>query len=418
MKRFAIVSTLLLAVCSVPVNAAQNADSSAAPADSREGNTTELTVIVKEVRGIVQVREGDDQPWQAAKTDMKLTQGAEFRTGPRSSVVFVIPPDQTVVLDRLGTMKVLQAIKEADGKVKTDLGVKYGRTLYDIDTSSGVEHESTIRSPTNTLAVRGTNVVMSSFAGMPTTARWNQRGFNANKHSQAVFTDNANGQSVTFGGGNQDAQIRAGDTSAAQTGLSRTLLQTGGPQGKGDGALAQSQAGVKPGIAREAKSQLESTVNLAQAFNDVARPQLLRDQQIKFNIIWDAPVADVDVKVTLTNSTGGKETIYTHPAAAGGTHAVPTRTGPLTGIKAIVNDSLGGGSPNGGVEMIQSTKGAPVGTYDFQVFIAPNTGVDPVPYTLQVLKNGVEIDRFENTVTPNTPTTHQFQIPPGGGAAN
>src|SRR5207248_4815206 len=55
-----------------------------------------------------------------------------------------------------GTVKVLQAVNDG-GKLKTNLGMRYGRTRYDIE-AGGREHESTITSPSSTLAVRGTKV--------------------------------------------------------------------------------------------------------------------------------------------------------------------------------------------------------------------------------------------------------------------
>jgi hypothetical protein len=76
--------------------------------------------------------------------------------GPRSAVRFTIPPDQTVTLDRLGTLQVLRANFE-NGKIMTDLGMKYGRTRYDIE-SAGREHDAKVHSPNSVLAVRGTKV--------------------------------------------------------------------------------------------------------------------------------------------------------------------------------------------------------------------------------------------------------------------
>src|SRR5207237_494997 len=40
---------------------------------------------------------------------------------------------------------------------ETDLGIKYGRTRYDLE-GGGLEHQSVLRSPNATLAVRGTRV--------------------------------------------------------------------------------------------------------------------------------------------------------------------------------------------------------------------------------------------------------------------
>jgi hypothetical protein len=129
-------------------------DAPAAPAAAEPQGA--MKIVVNEVKGLVQVRTAADQPWKKAEAGMELTEGAEFRTGPKSSVVCTIPPDQTIVLDRLGTVKVAEAIRTGT-KVKTDLVMKYGRTDYAIE-AAGREHESTIRSPSSTLAVRGTSV--------------------------------------------------------------------------------------------------------------------------------------------------------------------------------------------------------------------------------------------------------------------
>jgi hypothetical protein len=128
-----------------------------APAPAAAGGAQgAMKIVVGEVKGLVQVRTAPDQPWKKAEAGMELTEGAEFRTGPKSSVVCTIPPDQTIVLDRLGTVKVAEAIRTGT-KIKTDLVMKYGRTDYAIE-AAGREHESTIRSPSSTLAVRGTQV--------------------------------------------------------------------------------------------------------------------------------------------------------------------------------------------------------------------------------------------------------------------
>jgi len=128
-----------------------------APAPAPDGIAA-LKVTIEAVTGNVQVRGNEDQPWQAAKVGMVVDQGAEFRTGPRSSVRCSIPPDQSFTLDRLGTMKVLQALRDGN-KLKTDMVMKYGRTKYSVE-AAGLEHEGTIASPSGTLAVRGTVVAL------------------------------------------------------------------------------------------------------------------------------------------------------------------------------------------------------------------------------------------------------------------
>src|SRR5438270_3811914 len=71
-----------------------------------------------------------------------------IRRLPRSTLF----PYTTLFRSRLGTVKVLQALRDGD-KLKTDMLMKYGRTKYSVE-AAGLEHESTIASPSGTLAVR------------------------------------------------------------------------------------------------------------------------------------------------------------------------------------------------------------------------------------------------------------------------
>src|SRR5436309_2221132 len=156
--RSSIAWGVVSALAGLPTHAAMLADAPAAqtqPASTQPAQGA-LRVTVAEVTGNVQVRSDEKAPWQKATVGMVVDEGAEFRTGPRSSVRCTIPPDQSFTLDRLGTVKVLQALRKGD-KLKTDMMMKYGRTKYSVE-AAGLEHESTIASPSGTLAVRGTVV--------------------------------------------------------------------------------------------------------------------------------------------------------------------------------------------------------------------------------------------------------------------
>jgi hypothetical protein len=142
--RFVAMLSCLLLVAQI--GRGQGATSSPAP----------LQITVTGVEGIVQVRDASDKPWQKATVGMNVSEGAEFRTGPRSAVRVLIPPDQTITLDRLGVVKLMQAVQQGN-VVKTKVGMPYGRTRYDIE-EAGIEHQSQLVSPSSTLAIRGTKV--------------------------------------------------------------------------------------------------------------------------------------------------------------------------------------------------------------------------------------------------------------------
>jgi hypothetical protein len=173
---------------------------------------TAMKVVVQEVKGLVQVRTADGQPWQPAKVGMEVNEGAEFRTGPRSSVTCVIPPDQTIVLDRLGTVKVAEAVRSGD-KIKTDLVMKYGRSSYAIE-AAGAQHESTIRSPSSTLAVRGTRVSLYDQPPFVPEAR---------SFTGRATYQNAKRQ-LRLGGPGRGARIRADRADAADSALGETVV--------------------------------------------------------------------------------------------------------------------------------------------------------------------------------------------------
>jgi hypothetical protein len=180
---------------------------------SRPAAATSLTATITAIEGIVQVRQNEDAPWQKATVGMKLSEGAEFRTGPRSAVRFEIPPDQTVTLDRLGTVKLIEAIQKQD-TVKTDLGMKYGRVRYDVE-AAGLAHDSNIHSPGSALAVRGTRVSLYDqppFAPQATSLT-----------GRAAFR-NARRQMVGFGG-KAKASVTSEQTSPAQSALVDSILQ-------------------------------------------------------------------------------------------------------------------------------------------------------------------------------------------------
>ena len=83
-----------------------------------------MAVVVAEVKGTVQVSTDDGKSgrWRRWRCGGP---GAQFRTGFRSSVTCVIPPDQQFTLESLGTVKVAEAAKAGE-RVKTDLVMKYG----------------------------------------------------------------------------------------------------------------------------------------------------------------------------------------------------------------------------------------------------------------------------------------------------
>ena len=97
----------------------------AAPA----GDAESLKVVVAEVVGKVAVSTDDAKTWKPATVGLEVGQGAQFRTGLKSSVTCVIPPDQTFKLESLSTIRVSEAVPPRDqGEHRIDHEVR-GRQL-------------------------------------------------------------------------------------------------------------------------------------------------------------------------------------------------------------------------------------------------------------------------------------------------
>jgi hypothetical protein len=104
-------------------------------------------------------------------------------------------------------------VRQASGKTKTDIGMKYGRTRYDIS-AGGLEHESTIRSPNSTLAVRGTKVSLTDTRPFPPEAvsLIGRAEFRSFKREVVAF------------GGKAKAKIDSSQGTAASTAFSLSVL--------------------------------------------------------------------------------------------------------------------------------------------------------------------------------------------------
>ena len=201
------------------------ADGTSAPASTSPAGPRKLNVIITGVEGdSAEVRKSEKDPWVRPRVGMVVHESAEFRTGPKSAIRFIIPPDQTFCLDCQGSTKVLEAV--ANGKkVKTDVGLAHGRVRTDIDKGTasstdpirieqaGIEHDATIRSPNSALALRGTKVSL-----------FDQEGFDPEAISLtgAALYINTRGQRVPFGG-QQRAAVSGSQTSAAEAAAQRTI---------------------------------------------------------------------------------------------------------------------------------------------------------------------------------------------------
>ncbi|MEX2216789.1 MAG: FecR domain-containing protein [Phycisphaeraceae bacterium] len=122
----------------------------------------QLKITIVAIQGFAQVKQAADKPWQPAKVGMELSPGADLRTALRSVVQIKIDPGHIITLDRLGTIKVIDAVQQGSN-VKTDIGMQYGRTSYEVEKATE-PHEATVHTPGTVMAVRGTFTINESDA--------------------------------------------------------------------------------------------------------------------------------------------------------------------------------------------------------------------------------------------------------------
>jgi len=363
---------------SPPVTTDAAVSSEPQPSEPRE-----LTATVTGMEGMVQYRTSDEEEWNPVRVGMEVTQGVEFRTGPRSAVRLVIPPDQTITLDRLGTMKLIEAIR-AGTKVKTDVGMKYGRTRYQIE-AAGLEHESKIASPNSTLAVRGTETTV--FDQPPYAPE-------AIVLTGRVDYKRANRGSIAFGGKGRRSAVSAEARDPADEALRGTFVDAGFANARTlaerEILLVQSRA---PFVVRNqitAVSALLDFISTADFTSTIDAPTNRTREApgaLSFDLVWDGP-ADLDLSITTPRS----ERLSAFPF-------VPSRDG-LIANSATNNVPSGGriefddqgpnepGAPlNGGRETAYWLNAYPSGKYVARVsYIESAVGQIPMPasYTLTI----------------------------------
>lgn len=404
-RRTHLVAPLLLALAAVPplVSAQDTQPAEATPPASQPAATApageegavegeRLRVIVQEVKGLVQVRQSPDQPWTKAAAKMELGEGAEFRTGPRSAVICTIPPDQTIVLDRLGTVTVAEAVRRG-GTTRTDLIMKYGRAEYEIE-AAGAKHDATIRSPSSTLAVRGTRVNL-----------YDQPPFTPEARS---FTGRAIYQyakrQTALGGPGRGARVRSDEGTAAESALGETVV---------DPSIGAARTGAENRLIASEVSRggvvnfdRQAGINVVTNSPPLSDEQLVADLPGRLNFVlrWTGD-ANVDLAVVdfkQDASTGfdpiPQELIFPgfdlQESLAGGVTAFDHR-----------------GGPGGGQEIVYYPASFPAGPYGIQALF--NSG-EQTPITFNAYLDGqpllFQVPRLDEN---GNVVTEPFTLPDG-----
>src|SRR5262245_50395837 len=323
-----------------------------------------LQITITGTLGKVQARPSPDKEWEAATVGMQLSEGAELRTGPKSSVRFNIGPDQVFTIDRYTAIQILKADFES-GKVFTDVGMKYGRTRYNVE-SAEREHDTKVRSPSSVLAVRGTEVSITDQPPFAPRA--------VSLTGRAQFRDLK--KQVNFGGVGKTQISEKKDTPAAFAKDQTVNDSRGSFAGRTENDDAQQ--GTLPTYGGSDFSDIGIFAFLGSARSGSfvtgigVRPI---DRQIIFQAFWfGAPFADVDLSVV---SPLGELVSITSPTSPS--------TGRFIGDQNLKPDGQNGiADANGsGSELIAWEISYPPGTYQVRA----------------ELKNAVQLDGQSTTVT-------------------
>ena len=346
---------LSLMLVSAPL--ARAADPATVP--TSETAAQHLTATVTTVVGQVQYRKTANEPWKPATVGLVLGEGAEFRTGIRSSVKFEIPPHQTITLDRLGVIKVLEAVQQ-NGKYTTDMGMKYGRTRYDIE-AAGVEHESTVRSPNGTLAVRDTDFAVDD-----------ERPFPPEAYRLSGTVDFSTAKRTISIGGAIPGNVKAvGDQNPADTSLTSAVVDP-----SSSSARTPAEASLVASVLSRGATLTENNPKLIPVVSGQTPPTESEIEKslpgnLTFVLFWTGN-ANLDLRVEVQNT--GEEL---YPATPLNT----TRSG-----GTIPYNDIGG--PTGGIEYAYWKNSFPSGLY----FLIVNdlSGV-PTNFTAEVFNHGTMV---------------------------
>ncbi len=396
-KRSAIFSMAIASALSIAASPANSANFVAADsmyyyvAQTTAPTTQEVEELSAEITGVegmVQVRASENEKWTKATVGMKFSKAnmVEFRTGPKSSVRCLIGPDQTFVLDRLGTVKLLDAYLDSD-KITTDLMMKYGRVRLDVETA-GVEHRSVIRSPTSTLAVRGTKVSL-----------YDQRPYVPEAVSLTGTAEYRDGKKqILFGKSNQGkTKVNSEKENAAELTIETNTVDP-------NASLARSA------------SETQLVDNL---ISKGATVTFDRTANIKV-ITGGRPLTDSQLIPTLPGSLTFVARWFTNADLnfSIGTPGGKNNAGEIlypTG--ALARNSSGGvvpfdhrGGPNGGMEVVYFPKGFPTGLYGMGLTLISG---EPTSAQVDVFQNGKRIGFFDGQGTVTTATVEVPKPTPG-----
>jgi hypothetical protein len=324
-----------------------------------------LQATIVGVKGNVRVRESEEAAWKPAAVGMVLGEAAEFHTGPRSAVQFTIPPDQTITVDSLGLVKLVQAVRDR-GKVITNVGMKYGRTRYTIE-AAGVEHEAKISSPSSTLAVRGTDFMEEDRRPFP---------FRAASFTGRVEVQDAKKRVFIGGRGTGRAAVDANSRSAADYAAQQTVVDPGQRLARTDAEAPLISALLSHGATIE--FDMEKGIRVVRGGRPLTDRELIpvlpgtldfvlrwnQDADLNLGVISPRPEGSTAnatiLPVSGLNIANGGQTAFDHRGGPRGGQEVVFFNTPPDGLYAIGIQNVSGSKAVARVDVFSNGKRVPI----------------------------------------------------------
>lgn len=352
----------------------------------------ELPIRVTKVVGYVQARQTEDQPWAKVEVGMTYREGAEFRTMPKTSVEFMIGDNKTAMLDRLGKLQVIEANRQETGKEKTDLGMSYGRTGYNVE-AAGEESENTVRTPSATLAIRGTKVIVGDEAGFdPYIFVADGRGLSSFSGAERLAAE--------ISGPAKQATVTASTPNSAETALMETALAPSSEAALDTDAERELLA-KHPVYADFAETGVLTFLQQANALGGISGggigvEEIMRELILQVDWSNGGPFSDVDLTVrtpagdivTFANTIGNES------SPSGGVHSGNmVADGPGNGFENVIFAN----APSGVYTITVKVVNAPIQSAD--VFISAIQDLNPIVVDQPDFGNVQAGGQLQTTVT-------------------
>ncbi|GHV93782.1 iron dicitrate transporter FecR [Spirochaetia bacterium] len=114
----------------------------------------DLTALIQEMNGTVEVKQSGSSVWAPARQGMRLEKSSAISTGVRSSAVLLIGDSKVIV--RPITRLSIEEIAARQGSEQVNLFLQTGKVRGEVKPPAGGRTNFSVRSPSATASVRGT----------------------------------------------------------------------------------------------------------------------------------------------------------------------------------------------------------------------------------------------------------------------